>query len=56
MKAYKIVTPFNYSQTHIVVADDIGKAEEVFTERYGDVKIISIELIAEYVEVQEEGK
>jgi len=54
MKAYKIVTPFNYSQTHIVVAENIGKAEEVFLEEYSPITIETIELVSEYVQIQKE--
>lgn len=56
MKAYKIQTPYNYSQPHIVVADDMGKAEKIFLSEYPNTKILEIELVAEYVQVQTSKK
>ncbi|MFA6972904.1 MAG: hypothetical protein WC208_16090 [Gallionella sp.] len=54
MKAYKICTVFNRSQTHLVVADTMGEAEAIFKEKY-KTDPESIELIAEYVQVKGEG-
>lgn len=49
MKAYSVLTPFNYSQKSIVVAESMGKAEEAFRAAYPGIKIVSIELVSEYV-------
>ncbi len=52
MKAYKIQTPYNYSQTCLVIADDMGEAEKIFKSKYEYTTISSIELISDYVQVK----
>lgn len=52
MNAYKILTPYSYSQTYIVVAENMGKAEEIFKEKHNFIEIIEITLISQYVDVQ----
>ena len=54
MKVYKILTPYNFSQTSCVVAESFAKAEELFLEKYKQTTILEIELIADYVIVQKE--
>ena len=49
MKAYKIQTGYNYSQTHIVIAESMGKAEEIYKKEYENITIKEIELVSEYV-------
>jgi hypothetical protein len=51
MKAYKITTPFSYSQTNLVIADNMGEAEKIFEEKY-KTRPEKIELISEYVQVK----
>lgn len=51
MKAYKIITVFNYGQTDIVIADNMGEAEQIFMERY-KTSPERIELVSEYVLVK----
>ena len=53
MKVYDILTPGNYSQTHSVVAKNMGEAERLYKAKYGPIRIIEIKLHAEYVIVQE---
>ena len=55
MKVYDILTPFNYSQTHCVVAKSMGDAERLYKEKYGPIRIAEIKLHAEHVIVQREG-
>lgn len=56
-KVFNVLTPYNYSQTSCVVADNIAKAEEIFLGKYPNTKILKIALHAEYVLVQkEDGK
>jgi len=52
MKAYKVLTPYNYSQTCLVIADNMGEAEKIFNEKYKFTTIISIECISDYVQVK----
>lgn len=52
MKIYKIKTGFGDRQNHCVVADNIGQAERIFKAKYSPITIISIELISEYVQIQ----
>lgn len=52
MNVYDILTPYNYSQTHSVVAESMGEAERLYKEQYGPIRIIEIRLHAEYVIVQ----
>ena len=52
MQAYKIQTPYNYSQKHLVICDSMAEAEKIFMEKYPECKIIEITLEAEYVEVK----
>ena len=47
MQVYKILTPFSYSQTHCVVADDMAEAEKLFSEKYPYTKILKIELFSQ---------
>ncbi len=54
MRAYKIQTPYNYSQTHIVIADNMGEAEEIYKKEYEYTTILGIELLSEYVLVKEQ--
>jgi len=54
MKVYKIQTPFNYSQTHCVVAENMAEAERLHKEAYPDLDIIEITLISDYVIVSKE--
>ena len=54
MKVYDILTPFNYSQTHCVVAKSMGDAERLYKEKYGPFRISKIKLHAEHVIVQRE--
>ena len=49
MRVYDIVTPFNYSQTHSVVAANAGDAEKAFLREYPGTKILEIKMHAEYV-------
>ena len=49
MKAYKIQTPYNYSQTNIVIAGTMGEAEKMFLEEYPNTTILNIEKISDYV-------
>jgi hypothetical protein len=49
MKVYDIVTPYNYSQTHSVVAESMGEAERLYKQKYNTVRIVEIKLHAEYV-------
>ena len=51
MKAFSVVTPFNISQTHIVVAKNMAEAEETFKQEYPYTTIEKIELVAEYVQI-----
>jgi transposase-like protein len=52
MKVYNIKTAYTLSQTHCVVADNIGEAERIFLAKYRPITIISIELHSEYVQIQ----
>lgn len=52
MKVYDILTPFNYSQKSCVVADSIGKAEELFLKQYPNTTILEIRKHSDYVLVQ----
>lgn len=54
MKAYNILTPYNYSQTNCVVADSMGEAEEIFKKAYPYTTITKIELYSDYVLVKEQ--
>lgn len=54
MKVYDILTPFNRSQTHSVVAESIAKAEEIFLKKYPGTEILEIRLHSDYVEIQKE--
>lgn len=49
MKVYKIQTPFNYVQTHCVVAENMGEAERLFLEQYPGTEIIEIVVVSDYV-------
>ena len=53
MNVYDIITPFNISQRHCVVAPGMCEAERVYKQKYGAIKIIEIKLHAEYVLVSE---
>jgi len=52
MNVYKILTVFNYSQTHCVVAESMAEAEKMFLAEYPHTTINGIELISEYVIVK----
>jgi hypothetical protein len=49
MKAYKIQTPYNYSQTIIVIAKNMGDAEKTFLNKYPQTTILEITKISDYV-------
>lgn len=49
MNAYQIFTVYNYSQTHLVIAKNMGEAEKTFKEQYRHYEITGIKLISEYV-------
>ena len=55
MKIYDITCPFSNTMNHIhsIVADSMGKAEELFLKAYPGVKIMSIELHSEFAIIQE---
>lgn len=53
MKAYKIQTPYNYSQTIIVIAKNMGDAEKTFLNKYPQTTILEITKISDYVEIQD---
>ena len=53
MKVFDILTPFNYSQTHSVVAESMGKAEETFRKGYPYTEIREIRLHSSYVQIQD---
>jgi hypothetical protein len=53
MKVYKFNTVYTRGQVHCVVADSYGRAEKIFLEMYPGMTIESIEMISEYVAVQE---
>ena len=57
MNVYDILTLYNYSKTHSVVAKSMGEAERLYKEKYAPYapNIIEIRLHAEYVIVQQEG-
>jgi hypothetical protein len=46
---YNILTPWNYSQTKCVVAENMAEAERLFLKKYPYTKILKIELYSEYV-------
>lgn len=52
MKVYDIETPNTYSQKHCVVAESMAEAERVFISKYWPIKILSIKLHSEYVQIQ----
>lgn len=52
MKVYDIDDGFGYSQTHCVVADNMGEAEELFCQKY-KTTVRAIKLHSEYVIVKE---
>ena len=56
LKVYDIMTPFNYSQTHSVVAESMGDAERIFLEEHPNITIKEIQLHSEYVQVQRESE
>ena len=49
MKVYKIQTPFNYSQVHCVIAENLAEAEKLYLKEYPNADIIETELISKYV-------
>ena len=53
MKVFDILTPFNYSQTHSVVAESMAKAEETFLKEYPFTEIKEIRLHSVYVQIQD---
>lgn len=53
MKVYQINTAFTHGQRHCVVAYSFGSAERVFLKKYPGTTISSIELIYQYVEIEE---
>ena len=55
-KAYSILTGFNYSQKHIVIAKNMAEAEKLFLEQYPNITIKEIKLDAEYVTLPKEIK
>lgn len=52
MKVFNILTPYNYSQTSCVVAEDMATAEKLFLKEYPNTTILKIELHSNYVIVQ----
>ena len=53
MKAYRVHDAFTGSPVQIVIAESIAEAEKVYQKYYNnDIK--SIELVSEYVLIQEE--
>jgi hypothetical protein len=52
MKVFDILTPFNYSQVHSVVAESMAKAEETFLKTHPFVEIREIRLHSNYVTIQ----
>ena len=49
LKVYNIITAFNYSQTHCVVAGSMAEAEKIYKDKYNDIEIKKIELHSNYV-------
>jgi ribosome biogenesis protein Nip4 len=49
MKVYNIIAPGTYSQTHCVVAKNMGEAEALYLKEYPGSSIEKIELHAVYV-------
>ena len=56
MKVYNILTPYNYSQTSCVVADNMGEAERLFLKKYPNTTILEIKKHADYVIVAPQHK
>ena len=54
MNVYDIITFHTVGQTHCVVAENMGKAEELFEKLYWPTTIKEIRLHSEYVQIQEE--
>ena len=52
MKAFKICTGFGDYQNHLVIADNMAQAERIFNGKYWPTTIKSIELISDYVQIQ----
>lgn len=52
LKVYDVETVYNRSQTHSVIARDMGEAERVYLEKYGPCTIFRILLHSQYVIVQ----
>ena len=50
------MTNFDYSQLHLVIADDGIAAGQLWLNKYPDTKIKSIELMTEYVLIQRREK
>ena len=53
MKVFDILTGFNYSQTHSVVAESMAKALETFHKEYPYTEISEIRLHSSYVQIQD---
>ncbi len=52
MKVFDIKTPQTIGQKHMVVADTMAKAEEIYLKEYGPTTILEIILLSEYVLIQ----
>ena len=52
MNSYDILTSYNYSQTHCVVAKSIADAEKIFKLKYHYQTILEIKLHSNYVQIQ----
>lgn len=53
MNAYEIITPYNRTQTHIVIAESMGDAEETFKAEYQGTEIEKIVKVSDYVLISE---
>jgi hypothetical protein len=56
MRAFEIVTGFNYSQKQLVIANTMAEAEKAFLKEYPYTTIKEIKLDATYVIIAEKNK
>ena len=52
MNAYKISTGYGDYLNYLVIADNMAEAERIFKAKYWPTTIKSIDLISEYVQIQ----
>jgi hypothetical protein len=53
MKAFKILTGFGDYQNYLVIADNMAQAERIFEAKYFPTSIKAIELLSNYVQIQD---